>query len=43
VPYVGPHKDFISVVDMVMPLSSDGATVDMLFCIIDFVPRERPA
>lgn len=43
VPYVGPHKDFISVVDMVMPLSSDGETVDMLFCIIDFVSRERPA
>lgn len=41
VPYVGPHKDFISVVDMVMPLSSDGKTVDMLFCIIDFVPRAR--
>lgn len=42
VPYIGPHKDFISVVDMVMPLSSDGDTVDMLFCIIDFVPRARP-
>jgi hypothetical protein len=41
VPYVGPHKDFISVVDLVMPLSADGIDVDMLFCIIDFVPRER--
>lgn len=41
VPYVGPHKDFISVVDMVMPLSSDGQTVDMLFCIIDFVSRAK--
>lgn len=41
VPYVGPHKDFMSVVDVVMPLSNDGETVDMLFCAIDFVPRER--
>ncbi|PJI42090.1 PAS domain-containing protein [Ferrovibrio sp.] len=41
VPYVGPHKDFMSVVDLVMPLSSDGETVNMLFCIVDFVPRER--
>jgi hypothetical protein len=41
VPYVGPHKDFMSVVDLVMPLSADGASVNMLFCIVDFVPRER--
>lgn len=41
VPYVGPHKDFMSVVDLVMPLSADGAHVNMLFCIVDFVPRER--
>ncbi|MCW0236154.1 MAG: PAS domain-containing protein [Ferrovibrio sp.] len=39
VPYVGPHKDFISVVDMVMPLSNDGGEVNMLFCIVDFVLR----
>ncbi|MEK9970708.1 MAG: PAS domain-containing protein [Ferrovibrio sp.] len=43
VPYVGPHKDFMSVVDLVMPLSNDGAQVTMLFCIVDFVPRENPA
>ncbi len=43
VPYVGPHKDFMSVVDLVMPLSADGETVNMLFCIVDFVPRETPA
>lgn len=41
VPYAGPHRDFLSVVDLVMPLSSDGETVDMLFCIIDYVARER--
>lgn len=43
VPYVGPHKDFMSVVDLVMPLSSDGMTIDMLFCIVDFVARPQPA
>jgi hypothetical protein len=43
VPYVGPHKDFMSVVDLVMPLSDDDTQVTMLFCIVDFVPRETPA
>lgn len=42
VPYVGPHRDFLSVVDMVMPLSDDDETVNMLFCAIEFVPREEP-
>lgn len=42
VPYAGPHKDFLAVVDLVMPLASDGQTVDMLFCVVDFVPREKP-
>ncbi len=40
VPYAGPHRDFLSVVDIVMPLSRDGGQVDMLFCLIDFVARE---
>jgi hypothetical protein len=31
----------MSVVDLVMPLSPDGETVNMLFCLVDFVPRER--
>jgi hypothetical protein len=39
VPYIGPHRDFLSVVDIVMPLSADGDTVDMLFCFLEFVPR----
>jgi hypothetical protein len=41
VPYIGPHKDFLSVVDIVMPLAADGRTVDMLFCFLDFIPRQR--
>lgn len=40
VPYVGPHRDFLSVIDLVMPLSSDGETVNMLMSIVDFIPRE---
>ncbi|WP_341897812.1 PAS domain-containing protein [Ferrovibrio terrae] len=40
VPYVGPHKDFLSVIDLVMPLSTDGEQVDMLISIVDFIPRE---
>lgn len=44
VPYVGQHKEFVSVVDMVMPLSDDGGiTVNMLFCILDFIPRAPAA
>lgn len=42
VPYVGPHKDFLSVVDLVMPLSIDGETVDMLMSIVDFIPKLHP-
>lgn len=42
VPYVGPHRDFLSVVDMVMPMASDGIRVDMLFCIVDFTPHSMP-
>lgn len=40
VPYVGPHKDFLSVIDLVMPLSDDGHSVNMLLSIVDFIPRE---
>jgi hypothetical protein len=40
VPYVGPHRDFLSVIDLVMPLSNDGRTVNMLISIVDFIPRE---
>lgn len=42
-PYVGPHKDFLAVRDMVAPLSTDGRTVDMLFIVVDFVRRSDAA
>ena len=40
VPYAGPHRDFLSVIDILMPLSTDGEVVDMIFGLVDFVPRE---
>lgn len=40
VPYVGPHKEFLRVQDMIMPLSADGRTVDILFAVVDFVRKD---
>lgn len=40
VPYVGPHKDFLSLIDLVLPLSDDDHTVVMLISLVDFIPRE---
>ena len=40
VPYVGPHKDFLRVQDLIMPLSSDGRNVDILFAVVDFLRRD---
>ena len=40
VPYVGPHKDFLRVQDLIMPLSSDGQEVDILFAVVDFLRRD---
>ena len=39
VPYIDPHKDFLAAQDLITPLSSDGSRVDMLFNLVDFVPR----
>lgn len=36
VPYAGPHKEFLSVVDLVAPLSSDGETVDKILAMVDY-------
>lgn len=40
VPYVGPHKDFLSLIDLVLPLSDDDCNVTMLLSLVDFIPRE---
>ncbi len=36
-PYVGPMKDFVIVEDILMPLSDDGETVDMIFVVVDYL------
>lgn len=38
IPYVGPHKDFRAAEDLILPLASDGRTVDMLLVTIDYFP-----
>jgi hypothetical protein len=40
VPYVGPHRDFLTVVDLILPLSEDGAQVTMLMSVVDFVSKQ---
>ena len=37
VPYVGKKKEFLTTEDLIMPLSDDGARVDMLFVTVGFV------
>ncbi|MDH3233744.1 MAG: PAS domain-containing protein [Alphaproteobacteria bacterium] len=39
IPYVGPKRDFTSVEDIMMPLAADGATVDMIFVVIEYVQK----
>lgn len=39
VPYEGRNKDFSVSEDIVMPLSGDGVTVNMLFVVVDFFSR----
>jgi len=36
-PYIGKGKEFLTTEDLIMPLSADGRTVDMLFVTVGFV------
>lgn len=36
-PYIGPHKDFLFVESVILPLAEDGQTIDMLMFAVDFV------
>ena len=36
-PYVGKNKDLLTTEDVIMPLSDDGETVDMLFVTVGFI------
>lgn len=40
-PYIGPHKDFLFVESVILPLASDGQRVDMLMFFADFIHRHR--
>ena len=41
VPYIGPHRDFLTVVDLILPLSENGDHVTMLISVVDFVPKTQ--
>ena len=36
-PYIGPHKDFLFVESIIMPLSGAGGTIAMLMFAVDFI------
>jgi hypothetical protein len=36
-PYIGPHKDFLFVESVILPLAGDGQTIDMLMFAVDFI------
>ena len=42
IPYIGPHKDYKTAEDMIMPLAADGETVDMLFVTVAYSKRAIP-
>lgn len=41
-PYVGPHKDFLYIESIILPLGADHETVDMLMVFVDFIGPDRP-
>ena len=36
-PYIGPHRDFLFVESIILPLAEDGQEVDMLMFAVDFI------
>ncbi|MBI2254881.1 MAG: hypothetical protein HYU58_09705 [Proteobacteria bacterium] len=36
-PYIGPHKDFLFVESVILPLAGDRQTIDMLMFAVDFI------
>lgn len=46
-PYVGPHKDFLFIESIILPLAANGTLVDKLMFFVDFIgnsgtAREKP-
>jgi len=39
IPYVGPHRDFITIEDIMMPLSADGESVDAIFIVVEYIRK----
>ncbi len=42
-PYIGPHKDFLYIESIILPLAGDGHHVDMLMFFVDFIGNNRVA
>jgi hypothetical protein len=43
IPYVGPKQDFTTIEDIMLPLASDGATVDMIFVVVEYLRKNEVA
>ena len=43
VPYVGPHKDYVTTRQVVLPLSDDDKRVNMLMIVVDYLHGGRGA
>jgi len=39
VPYIGPMSDFTTIEDIMMPLSSDGESVDVIFIAVEYIRK----
>ena len=39
-PYIGPHRDFLRVEDLILPLMDDSGQVSMLLIFIDFLHKD---
>jgi hypothetical protein len=40
IPYIGPKSDFTTIEDVMMPLSSDGETVDLIFIVVEYIRKQ---
>lgn len=40
IPYIGPKSDFTTIEDVMMPLSSDGETVDVIFIVVEYIRKQ---
>jgi len=40
VPYIGPKREFTTIQDVMMPLSADGETVDVIFIVVEYLRRK---